>query len=64
MTRWVLECPSCKQEIIHSLIEKRTIADYFFDKKPDFPDGGLTVDCPNCHKRSVFENRELAYRAD
>jgi len=64
MPRWVLICPSCKQEFTHLPIEKRPLEDSQFDRKPAFPSTGLAIDCPNCHGRSVFQKSELTFRDD
>ncbi len=64
MPRWVLTCPSCNQEFTHSQIEKREFQDFYFDKKPAFPNTGLAIDCPHCRARSVFQKSQLTYRED
>ena len=64
MARWVLECPSCKKEFTHSQIEENLkLADYYIVPKPEFPIGGLQMECPNCKKASAFQRQHLAYRA-
>lgn len=65
MAHWALTCPSCKKNFVHSQIEKRGIEDYFLpEKKPKFPEDGLSIECPNCHATSVYQAHELFYRAD
>ncbi len=64
MPRWVLHCPSCQQEFTHTQIEKGNLADHVFERKPDFPANGLSIECPHCHNQSVFHRSELTYRSD
>jgi endogenous inhibitor of DNA gyrase (YacG/DUF329 family) len=64
MPRWVLYCPICEKEFTHSNIERRNPEDYYIDPKPEFPAEGLSVECPNCKKSSVYRRHQLVYRAD
>ena len=64
MPRWVLNCPSCQKEFTHTEIERRSFQDYYLEPKPDFPEEGLSVQCPNCKTSSVYHRRHLTYRAD
>jgi hypothetical protein len=66
--RWVLGCPECKQEFTHTVIdpEYRTpLIDPFawIGDKPDLPNDGVRLECPNCKKISVYKRYQLTYRA-
>jgi phage FluMu protein Com len=68
MSHWVLNCPECKQEFTYTEIaegsgiggleERLTGGPY----KPDFPPGGLKMECPNCKTTSTFQRYQLLYR--
>jgi hypothetical protein len=62
MARWVLNCPQCEAEFTHSKIGDQRLVDYYLPAKPGFPKEGLAMECPNCHKSSVFYRHQLAYR--
>jgi hypothetical protein len=62
MPRWVLACPSCKNEFTHGEIGT-TLKDYYFPTKPSFPAEGLNLECPSCKKTSLFRQHQLLYRA-
>jgi uncharacterized protein (DUF983 family) len=32
--------------------------------KPDFPEEGLTLLCPNCRQGAVYKRHELIYRTE
>ena len=59
MAQWVLLCPECKFDFIHSEVESDAIA--WLGAKPAFPEGGALLECPNCNKSSVFERQQLRY---
>jgi hypothetical protein len=67
MARWVLNCPRCKQEFVHSDIPANvsTVRDLFvgFATKPEFPKGGVTMLCPNCKEMALYQRYQLVYRA-
>ena len=66
MARWVLGCPECNKYFTHSEIladSNRSMLDSFVNiPKPEFPKGGLKMECPNCKKTSLFQRHELIYR--
>jgi endogenous inhibitor of DNA gyrase (YacG/DUF329 family) len=66
MPSWCLDCPECKTSFVHAQVEDsdRRMMDYFYrtSPKPAFPKEGLTVECPNCKKSSVFKSHHLIYR--
>ena len=64
MPRWVLRCPSCQQEFTHTQIHRDKLEDYYLEPKPDFPQEGQPVQCPNCNSSAVFRRHQLTYRAD
>jgi hypothetical protein len=66
MASWVLNCPQCNTEIIHSDIPEfeSSIPDPFEPvAKPEFPKGGLISVCPNCKVTTVFQRHQLIYRS-
>jgi hypothetical protein len=63
MSHWVLNCPECHNDFTHSDIEDAKLEDYLFPGKPEFPVGGLRLECPYCHKTSLFQRHQLTYRA-
>jgi hypothetical protein len=66
MDYWVLTCPSCQQEFVHSEVAER---DSIFDSfggphKPDMDPEGTEMICPHCRSSSVFKRHELRYRRE
>ena len=65
MPQWVLNCSNCHKVFTHSKINPRpeTIPyDPLWPTKPDFPNGGLKLACPNCRTPAVYQRFELMYR--
>jgi hypothetical protein len=68
MARWVLGCPDCKEDFTHSQIDAEampSLRDPFawLGDKAEFPIAGLSLECPNCKKTSVYSRTQLVYRA-
>jgi hypothetical protein len=68
VARWVLGCSDCKQEFAHSEIKQEhqsSLLDPFawIGDKPEMPDAGVRLECPNCKKVSVYKRHQLTYRA-
>jgi endogenous inhibitor of DNA gyrase (YacG/DUF329 family) len=67
MPQWVLRCPECNANFTHSEIatENQPLRDSFagLAVKPEFPEGGMRLECPNCKKSSVYQRHELVFRA-
>jgi endogenous inhibitor of DNA gyrase (YacG/DUF329 family) len=66
VARWILDCPECSQDFTHSEISvpgKPLDAFSWLGSKPDFPDEGITFECPHCKKASVYKRHQLRYRA-
>jgi ssDNA-binding Zn-finger/Zn-ribbon topoisomerase 1 len=63
MPSWMLSCPKCNKQFAHSRIETETLQGFFFPSKPDFPNGGIELTCPNCQHRATYQRVELTYRA-
>ena len=69
MPRWILGCPECHDDFTYSEIAAvhQTSFPDFIDllshKIPDFPITGLSLECPSCKKTSVYNRRQLIYRA-
>ena len=68
MPHWILNCPKCKQDFIHSEVaaeSRRPLHEPFdwgIDEKPNFPDAGIKLKCPNCKRTSVYKRHQLIYR--
>jgi predicted RNA-binding Zn-ribbon protein involved in translation (DUF1610 family) len=66
--RWVLGCPECGEEFTHSEIDaeyRPPLLDPFswIADKPELPESGVSLECPNCKKTSVYKRHQLTYRA-
>jgi len=62
MARWTLRCDNCSFEFTHSMIEDSGVANFFHPPKPEFPDGGAELECPNCGSKDTYQRHELAYQ--
>ena len=62
MASWVLECPNCQSVFAHSKIDDN-FANYFLPLKPEFPDAGRPLDCPNCGHTATYQQSDLKYQA-
>jgi hypothetical protein len=68
MPRWVVGCPDCDQEFTHSEMAtdyQSSLLDPFawIGDKPEIPEAGVSLECPNCKKVSVYKRYQLTYRA-
>ena len=63
MARWVLDCPNCNKNFTHTEIPSDVGAFAWSGAKPEFPESGLSVTCPNCNKIAVYQRYELVYKA-
>lgn len=63
MARWILNCPNCGKEFFHSEVGTEEGLFAWTTPKPDFPEGGLRLDCPSCKVGSLFQRYQLLYRA-
>jgi rubredoxin len=45
------------------MIEEGGLVSFFEPSKPDFPEGGSELECPNCGHKDTFLRTELTYRA-
>ena len=63
--QWVLSCSNCHKVFTHSKTNPRSATvpfDPLWPTKPDFPNGGLNLACPNCRTPAVYQRFELMYR--
>ena len=60
MAAWGLNCAVCNRRLTQFAIED-TLESYFFPKKPDFPEGGKTSECPNCGYKGTYQRTDLVY---
>ena len=67
MARWVLEYPRCNKIFTQSNIPYLSsfLGDPFtgHETKPEFPDGGLKVECPYCNTADLYRRYQLTYRS-
>jgi hypothetical protein len=63
MPHWILKCPQCKKDFIHSEIdmEKQKYALWALPSKPEFPEGGSWLECANCKRTSLFQQSQLMF---
>jgi hypothetical protein len=63
MPQWVLNCQHCHKLFTCDEIDLASWASYdpLWPPKPDFPEGGLRMACPNCKKSSTYQRYELMY---
>jgi hypothetical protein len=63
MPQWVLNCQHCHKLFTCDEIDLASWAAYdpLWPPKPDFPEGGLRMACPNCKKGSTYQRYELMY---
>jgi hypothetical protein len=56
MPHWVLKCPECKIHFTHSEVHigKEDYGLWLLPSKPEFPQGGSWLECPNCKKTSLL----------
>jgi len=67
MPRWIVRCPECEKEFTHTTIGKTIglMRDPFASPpKPEIPEGGTALMCPDCNKASTYRAFDLRYRAD
>jgi hypothetical protein len=67
MPYWMLKCPGCKREFLHSTIELAAIEEAYRDPfkilpRPVFKSEGERRICPGCKEESVFQRHHLLYR--
>jgi len=64
---WVLDCPECKQVYVYAKVPTERFSDagnnpFVWPLKP-FPLEGLSFECPNCKKTSIYTRSDLRYRS-
>ena len=69
MPRWMLKCPKCSRDFVHTKIELAAIEEARRDAfrilpKPPFALEGEKQTCPECKTESVFQRHHLFYRED
>lgn len=63
MASWNLSCKNCQKSFVHSSIEVKEMSDYFLPEKPEFPEGGSDIECPNCGHVANYQRNDLTYSA-
>jgi hypothetical protein len=61
MARWALACKQCSEVFTHSRVSNNSLEDLFIPEKPKFPAMGLERECPKCHAKAIYQQRELIY---
>jgi hypothetical protein len=61
MPYWVLECDSCKAELIRSEIADKELG-ALFPTKPELHAEGQ-LDCPSCGSSGKYHTTDFIYRA-
>ena len=67
MARWSLECTDCRQPFTYKEIlgseEQRPLDPFLFwsGPKPEFPNDGAALACPNCGKSSTYQRHQLIF---
>ena len=65
MAQWVLSCRNCHKTFPHSEMEAQPddrLFDPLWPYRPEFPEGGLSIDCPHCKQAATYQRFELMYR--
>jgi DNA-directed RNA polymerase subunit RPC12/RpoP len=60
MAAWGLNCANCNQNVTKFVIED-TLESYFLPERPNFPEGGKKIECPNCGYNATYQRTDLAY---
>src|SRR5487761_231339 len=63
----VLDCPECKQVYVYAKVPTERFSDagnnpFVWPLKP-VPLEGLSFECPNCKKTSIYTRSDLRYRS-
>jgi uncharacterized C2H2 Zn-finger protein len=61
MARWMLRCNHCDFVFEHSYIEDSGLLNSLESPKPEFPQGGIELECPNCGQTYNYIRIELVY---
>jgi hypothetical protein len=69
MPYWMLKCPKCSRDFVHTKIELAVVEEAHRDPyrvlpRPTFAPDGENHTCPGCKTESVFQRQQLFYRAD
>jgi hypothetical protein len=66
MPHWMLSCRNCHKNFVHSEIQPQSndlLYDSLWPYRPEFPEGGLSVECPHCQQAATYQRFELMYRS-
>lgn len=63
MARWGVMCPLCNEAVPYREVPFEPGAFAWLSSKPNFPEGGLSLECPSCEKTSHYERHNLIYLA-
>jgi hypothetical protein len=45
------------------VIEEGGMLSYFLPQKPEFPPGGIEMECPGCKQEATYQRSDLSYQA-
>jgi hypothetical protein len=62
MANWELKCEQCGRSFTFAEIED-TLENYYLPARPNFPNEGLSLECPHCLTKFTYFRNDLAYRA-
>jgi hypothetical protein len=61
--RWRIDCRHCLESFTHSYVGRpRKLEDYLHPTEPDFPAGGVELECPGCKTKAVYQATEVRYQ--
>jgi len=63
MSRWTLKCENCSFPFTHSMIDDSGAVNFLEPAKPEFPEGGSELECPNCGHKDTYQRTDLMYSA-
>jgi len=63
MAHWLLGCPECNKDFMYTEVPLDIGVFACSGVKPEFPDCGLSVVCPNCQISSIYKRNQLTYQA-
>jgi hypothetical protein len=61
MAHWMLTCPKCLASFRHSEVAEATAEDYFLPLRPQFPEDGSDIECPDCGHFATYQATDLTY---
>jgi DNA-directed RNA polymerase subunit RPC12/RpoP len=64
MSYWSLRCKNCAKLFPHTPIASQSDRlEFIWPVKPNFPEGGQTVECPHCQSSALYQRHQLIVQA-